>query len=386
MRFQLSSPNPSISACLRPAKYAACFFDICVQSGAVLRYGSRMKVDLNDLLAASPLPQIAIGGDERIVAINAAAEALFGPDMIGRHYIRAVRQPAVLDEIEVALQSGTRRDARYLGRSGSQEIAFRVTIAPLAIEGRNEALLVSFEDTSAVEEADRMRSDFIANLSHELRSPLTSLIGFVETLRGPARNDPEGQQRLLAIMERESRRMIMLVEDLMSLSRVEATERQRPSDPVDLPKVIENVVARLEPMIAQSASRVEVSVSKDFQQVRGSAQQLEQVVSNLIENALKYGGGTPVTVSLEGPQVERLLGGQGVCLRVADQGPGIAAHHLPRLTERFYRVDSHRAREAGGTGLGLAIVKHIVNRHRGRMRIESTLGQGTTIKVLLPLV
>ncbi|MBO6854011.1 MAG: two-component sensor histidine kinase [Marivivens sp.] len=344
-----------------------------------------LTIDLATALSASPIPQIAIGADERIIAINAAAEQLVGPEMVGRHYIRAVRQPSVLDEIESSLSDGTRRESRFLGRSGQREAAYRVTIAPLVTDDQSRAVILTFEDTSAIEDADKMRSDFIANLSHELRSPLTALMGFVETLRGAARDDPAGRERLLIIMEREGRRMISLVEDLLSLSKVEATERQRPSDLVSLPQLVTNVTERLSPMTAQLGTEITAEIPSGFSPIPGDAGQLEQVISNLVENALRYGGGTPVHIRLSGPANEPLVRGPAVRITVSDEGSGIAQHHIPRLTERFYRVDDHRSRAAGGTGLGLAIVKHIVNRHRGRLRIESKPGQGTTITVLLPM-
>lgn len=230
-----------------------------------------------------------------------------------------------------------------------------------------------------------MRSDFVANVSHELRTPLTALTGFIETLRGPARDDAEARDRFLGIMEVEGKRMNRLVADLLSLSRVEDMARIRPSDSVDIYAVLNSVRNAL----SQTAEARGVTLSIDAQLeppvlLAGDLDQLAQVFTNLIENAIKYGRRDgAVVVSVSRMAMFPAFKGPAICVAVQDDGPGIPAHHLSRLTERFYRVDNHRSRELGGTGLGLAIVKHIINRHRGRLRIESEVGQGSTFSVLL---
>ncbi|MBU2358619.1 MAG: two-component sensor histidine kinase, partial [Alphaproteobacteria bacterium] len=246
-------------------------------------------------------------------------------------------------------------------------------------------IVLTFEDRTAAEAVGQLRRDFVANVSHELRTPLTALQGFIETLRGAARNDAVARERFLGIMERETARMTHLVDDLLSLSRVEENERMRPAAAVDLGALVAATLADLEPVIAASGVTVTLTDDSERALVRADANQLRQVIGNLIENAVKYGAsGGVLNVTLDAVTQHRVLRGDGVALHVQDRGPGIAQHHIPRLTERFYRVDTHRSRALGGTGLGLAIVKHIVNRHRGRLLIDSTLGQGTTFTVILP--
>jgi len=340
---------------------------------------------LQSVIAAMPLPVLLVGASEKIVAGNRAAERLFGTDGTGRHYITALRQPALLDAIEATAQDGRVRQSRYLGSEGQRDTTWDVTVARVALDD-GPGVLLSFEDVTAVEEAGQMRRDFVANVSHELRTPLTALLGFVETLKGAAREDPAARDKFLGIMELEAGRMARLVDDLLSLSRVEEEERVRPMTPVDLCALIDDSVAGLDVMARQAGLAIGWTRPSSPLHVPGDAGQLRQVLNNLIENAMKYGrGGEKVDVSLGPVQPEPALRGHGVRLSVRDYGEGIAPHHIARLTERFYRVDNHRSRAIGGTGLGLAIVKHIVNRHRGRLRVESQLGQGSTFTVILPL-
>jgi two-component system phosphate regulon sensor histidine kinase PhoR len=237
--------------------------------------------------------------------------------------------------------------------------------------------LVVLSDRTRERAVEQMRADFVANASHELRTPLASLMGFVETLRGPAADDPPAQQRFLAIMAEQAARMSRLIDDLLSLSRIELSEHSPPVERIDLGAVAGRVLASFEVRLAERRQRLAVDIAPGLPAVAADADQMAQVLSNLVDNAMKYGrvGGT-VSVSLQ-------AAANGVVLAVRDDGPGIARVHLPRLTERFYRVDAGRSRGAGGTGLGLAIVKHIVNRHRGRLLIESEEGQGTTFSVFL---
>ncbi|PYE86111.1 sensor histidine kinase [Pseudoroseicyclus aestuarii] len=340
---------------------------------------------IDSLITALPYPILVIGPTERIEAANPAAVRLFGEGGIGRHYITALRQPAVLDVVEQTLRDGEARTGRYLGTEGRRETTWAMTAGAVQLPlGRGACL--SFQDVTEVEEAGQIRRDFVANVSHELRTPLTALLGFVETLRGPARDDAVARDRFLGIMERETGRMAQLVSDLLSLSRVEQDERLRPMAPVDLRGLIEGVVAVVGPTAQGQGITLAVEAPEQQIVVPGDEYQLRQVLTNLIENAMKYGGpGKPVEIVLGEPKPEPSLRGEGVRLTVIDHGEGIAAHHIPRLTERFYRVDKHRSREVGGTGLGLAIVKHIVNRHRGRLRVDSALGQGSRFSVILPL-
>ncbi|MBS0122562.1 sensor histidine kinase [Thetidibacter halocola] len=335
-------------------------------------------------LDAFPLPALLVRADERIEAANAEARALFGQGIAGRHFITALRQPVLIEAVETCLREGQAREVEYLARVDQRDVTFRVTVRPVDAGARASAL-VCLQDTSAVQRAGQIRRDFVANVSHELRTPLTALIGFIETLRGPARNDPKGQERFLSIMEREAHRMNRLVGDLLSLSRVEAEERVRPTEPVDPAALIQSCLHGLAPLAAEAGVTLRADLPEAPVRIPADPDQLRQVLTNLCENAIKYGGrGCVVTVTLTGPDYEPRLRALGVRIAVRDTGPGIDPHHIPRLTERFYRVDDHRSREMGGTGLGLAIVKHIVNRHRGWLRIDSTPGEGSVFTLILP--
>ena len=360
---------------------------------------------LSSLITVLPMPVVIVGPNERVAEVNEAAIRLFGNDGRGMHYITAFRQPAILDAIEQTVRDGTVRQTRYLGTEGRRDTYWQVTVGAVPMQvGRG--VVLSFEDMTAVEESSQIRRDFVANVSHELRTPLTALLGFVETLKGAARDDPEARTRFLGIMEKEAGRMARLVDDLLWLSRVEQEERMRPRDMVDLSAILDRVVAAITPVAEKAGVRLVVerpvalaetqaetqagamagAMAATFPEIPGDGRQLQQVITNLIENAVKYGGNDKqVEIALSGPVEEPSLRSKGVRISVTDHGEGIAPHHIPRLTERFYRVDNHRSREMGGTGLGLAIVKHIVNRHRGRLRIDSELGKGSRFMVILPL-
>ncbi len=340
--------------------------------------------NISTLLQAIPLPSLLIGRGERILGANDRALSLLGAGIVGRHFITALRQPTVLDAIEGCLRDGQPRQTRYLSAEGAQDTTFTVTASRVETTAGTGAL-VCFEDRTHLEQAGQMRRDFVANVSHELRTPLTALLGFIETLRGPARNDPAATERFLGIMQTEASRMERLVKDLLSLSRVESEERMRPTDRVDVTRCLQAVVHALENAARDSDVRLALTVPDRPVHVPGDADQLQQVFTNLVENAIKYGGrGKTVWITARTEDSEPALRGPAVIVTVRDEGPGIEDVHIPRLTERFYRVDTHRSREMGGTGLGLAIVKHIVNRHRGRLRIESALGRGTEFRVVLP--
>ncbi|MEX5728946.1 two-component system phosphate regulon sensor histidine kinase PhoR [Rhodovulum iodosum] len=339
---------------------------------------------LKAVLEAVPLPAVLIAEDERVAAMNAHAEEMFGASGSGRHYIAVLRQPALLDCVEETLRLRQRRRTRYLTTELAREATYEVTASPVEGEDARGAL-VTLVDITEREQVGQIRRDFVANVSHELKTPLTALLGFIETLKGPARNDAPARDRFLTIMEREAERMNRLVRDLLSLSRVEAEERMRPEDRVDVAALVESSVLTLRPMAADAKVALTVSGASAPVWVRGDADQLVQVFTNLIENAIKYGGsGGRVEVMLETSARELAFRGPGVRIDVVDHGEGFDPVHIPRLTERFYRVDSHRSREMGGTGLGLAIVKHIVNRHRGRFRIESTPREGSRFSIMLP--
>ncbi|MYF88212.1 MAG: PAS domain-containing protein [Boseongicola sp. SB0676_bin_33] len=334
------------------------------------------------VVEAIPIPGLLIDRNGRIRESNAAVRRLFSDQINGRHYVAALRQPSLLDALERALAAGETTSAQFLAADERGDVAFEATCTPVGDTGH---VLACFEDRTAMEDAGQMQRDFVANVSHELRTPLTALLGFIETLRGTARDDAAVRERFLGIMEREARRMNRLVGDLLSLSRVEAEERLQPTDPVQLPAVVRSVVNALGPLAAEHDVRVSVSgLECDFS-VPGDVDQLAQVATNLVENAIRHSGpGASVDVSVQLVDAHPMVQRDAALLVVSDTGAGIDAFHVPRLTERFYRVDSHRSRGMGGTGLGLAIVKHIVSRHRGRFRIESETGKGSRFSVVLP--
>ena len=340
--------------------------------------------DMPALLRAVPVAMLVVDHQSRIQGANEPAEALLGPVPGGRPFVTVLRHPEVNAALDAVLAGQDRARLDVTLNTGDRRVSCQVMVTRLDSPRLNGAA-VSIEDRSRDEETEQMRRDFVANVSHELRTPLTALMGFIETLRGPARNDPDARARFLDIMERECRRMNRLVADLLSLSRVEQDERRRPVQTIDLAGLLRSEVATLTPAAQASGVRLELTAPEDRLMVPGDADQLVQVFRNLIENGVKYGGGGGVvTVSLQHMTHEPVLRGPAWAVTVADRGEGVESQHLPRLTERFYRVDTHRSREKGGTGLGLAIVKHIISRHRGRLRIESELGQGSRFTVILP--
>lgn len=340
-------------------------------------------VRLADLIAALPLPTIAINPEERISAMNPPAVDLFGATALQRHFVTALRQPALVAAVEACLQDQKPRRTAFVSGDAGAATTFEVTLKTVETSG---SLILSFQDVSDREEAGQARRDFVANVSHELRTPLTSLTGFIETLRGPARDDAAARDRFLAIMGDEAGRMNRLVDDLLSLSRVESDERVRPTERVDLREVLQTVVRNLMPVAQENDVTFREDLGPASLPILGDRDQLLQVFTNLIENAIKYGGsGKDVGISCEIRPRDPSLRGPAIRITVTDKGPGIDPLHLPRLTERFYRADSHRSRALGGTGLGLAIVKHILNRHRGRLQIKSSLGQGAAFTVIVPM-
>ena len=339
------------------------------------------------LLGGVPEPVLLVDGDNRIRLANPAAHDLLGPDLEGQSALLAIRQPEPVAALERAARAapGTRCEARYTLTTPAAETTYRMVAHRLDASDELSGVLVSFLDISHIEEAEQMRRDFVANVSHELRSPLTVLSGFIETLQGTARDDVEARTRFLEIMAQEARRMNRLVGDLLSLSKVEANERVRPREAVCMADVIRTSLAALRPQIEENGIRVTLTGAEDDTRLQGDRDQLVQVVHNLVENAIKYGGaGGTVRLALARRASWPGFFGEVLTLSVSDEGEGIDPIHLPRLTERFYRVDSHRSRQMGGTGLGLAIVKHIVNRHRGRLSIESERGRGSTFLMVLP--
>lgn len=330
------------------------------------------------------MPALFVGRDLRIVAANSRAVELAPRAAEHVPLVMVFRQPPLTQAIEDCLRSATPQQARYVHTEGPHESRYDVRCAYVPGDGF-EGVLACFEDVTQLRQTDQIRRDFVANVSHELRTPLTALLGYIETLQGPAREDAAARERFLTSMQAEAQRMNRLVGDLLSLSRVEDEARMRPTDRVDVAAVAGQAVRRMMPLAQEGGVTLAAEMPEEGMVLPGDHDQLLQVFTNLIENAIKYGGrGADVTVSAGPVDRDPYLRKPAVRIDVRDTGAGFDPLHIPRLTERFYRVDSHRSREKGGTGLGLAIVKHIVNRHRGRLRIESAPGQGSLFSVILP--
>lgn len=326
-------------------------------------------------LQALPDACIVVDATGRVIVRNEPAGELTAAAE-GKPLASSFRYPAVLQAIERVIDGGPPEETEFV-LPVPVERTIEAHIAPLAI-GAGPMAMVFLYDTTLVTRVERMRADFVANASHELRTPLTSLAGFIETIRGPARDDREAQDRFLEIMQEQAARMKRLIEDLLSLSRIELNEHVRPSGKADLGAIAHDVVDAVQPMLARADVKVAIEVEPGAGAVVGERDDLVQLIQNLVDNAVKYGGaGGPITIRIA-------RAGDMTSCSVIDRGPGIAREHIPRLTERFYRVDAKTSRERGGTGLGLAIVKHILNRHRGRLEIESELGKGTQFTFFLP--
>lgn len=345
-----------------------------------------MLDQIDQLIAAMPVAVVLIGPDERIRAASPAAQLLLGDEIVGRSPATVVRHPVFLEGLDRVMRGeGEARARLTLASKAGRDMNLLFHVTRMGSQPRGH-VLVTFEDMTDLDSAEAMRRDFVANVSHELRTPLTALMGFIETLKGAAREDSVARGRFLDIMEREASRMIRLVNDLLSLSRVEAQERRRPDEPVELVGLARSVIAAMRPQADSAGVVLSLESELATATIAGDPDQLAQVIQNLIENAVKYAAsGKRADIRISQVTREPLLAGPAIRIEVRDHGEGIEAMHLPRLTERFYRVDTHRSREQGGTGLGLAIVKHIVNRHRGRFRIESAVGKGSTFSVILPM-
>ena len=342
------------------------------------------------LVDAVPDPVLVVDGRGYVRQANPSAEQHFRESPIDQPLGRFLRDPGILAAIDSAVRAGVSSTVDFRPLL-ERDRRYNCGIHPMITgDGRPAAILV-LRETSEQVAIERMRSDFIANASHELRTPLTALAGFVETLKGPAKNDEAARSTFLDIMASEAARMVRLIDDLLSLSRVEAEANRPPRDKIVLADVVATALAGLEPQIGRHPGELQVEVPDALPQIRGDGDQLQQLVANLVDNALKYGKpDTPVRVVAEllepaSDEAGPLAGRSALLLSVVDRGEGIAPEHLPRLTERFYRVDKSRSRRAGGTGLGLAICKHIVKRHNGHLAVASRPGEGSTFQVYLPV-
>ena len=338
------------------------------------------------VLAGLPDPVVALDRRGDVVALNARATAVAPALRPGEPVSLGLRVPEVLEAIRRARASGTAQRVEFSERVPLDRW-YEVIVTPISSPGvaANPGLvLLAFHDLTPLRRVEEMRADFVANASHELRTPLAALSGFIDTLRGSAREDPAARERFLPIMQAQADRMARLIDDLLSLSRIELNAHLRPDKQVDVGAIVRQVADSLQTLARDRNVEVKTLGSSAPLLVPGDRDELIRVFENLVENALKYAAsGKRVDIALS--VGEGSDGKREARIAVRDRGPGIAPEHLPRLTERFYRVDVSESRAQGGTGLGLALVKHILNRHGGRLTIESTPGQGATFTVHLPI-
>ena len=338
---------------------------------------------MRNLVACLPDPCFLLQPDGAVIYQNSPAEQAVGALQKGSSIYALLREPDVQTAVERTAETGEPTQVQYFERVPSERL-FDIHLAIPTDSGANarRPIIMILRDLTQQHRLDRMRTDFVANASHELRTPLASLIGFIDTLKGPAREDAKARDKFLDIMGVQAGRMSRLIDDLLSLSRIEMNLHIRPRDSVNLSDVAAHVVDTLKPIASKAKVELCLDGTENNHFVLGFRDELVQVVQNLVENAIKYGpDGGKVEIDLR--QVASPRKPDRVQLQVRDFGPGIEPEHLPRLTERFYRVDAVSSREKGGTGLGLAIVKHILNRHKGILKIESTPGQGAVFSVIL---
>jgi two-component system phosphate regulon sensor histidine kinase PhoR len=349
-------------------------------------FGYEQIVD--SLIGALPVAMIALDRDARVLAFNALATTIAPTLRQGEPALIALRMPELVNAVRHASKSREPQRVEFFERVPLDRW-FEAFVTPVTIANGSDAasdiLLLTFNDLTPIRRVEEMRADFVANASHELRTPLAALLGFIETLQGPAKDDTAAREKFLAIMQGQAARMARLIDDLLSLSRIELNAHLQPNTPVDLVPIVRQVVDGLLMLARDRGVEIKVTASPDALIVRGDRDELIRALENLVENALKYGAaGKRVDITLA--RAQSGAGAPEARVTVRDYGPGIAPEHLPRLTERFYRVDVADSRAQGGTGLGLALVKHVLARHGGRLSIESTLGAGASFTMHLPLV
>ncbi len=347
-----------------------------------------------DLMESLPEPVMVLDPDLHILRANDSARELFPDLLISKNLTSILRDPQLLETCKQSIAAGEEDDIE-VHLTTPVERTFQARVKPIQHRGftLNElksALLLSLNDITTIKRTEQMRADFVANVSHEMRTPLASVLGFVETLQGPASKDAEAQKNFLKIIETQAKNMSRLVEDLLSLSRIEMREHHQPEDEAEIEPILNNIAVMLQMQVRQKNMTLQIKVEENLPPVQGDADELFQVISNLVTNAIRYGRhGTPVMVEAgktgQIPPQFPIPEEQVIFVSVTDRGAGIPAQHIPRLTERFYRVDKARSREVGGTGLGLAIVKHILNRHRGCLTIDSEENVGSKFTIYLPI-
>jgi two-component system phosphate regulon sensor histidine kinase PhoR len=374
---------------------------LVIAGAALVPWNLHQSVPANDDMigarpAEMPVVQALVGGMPdaavlldragRVLHFNVAASQLAPALRKNELALFALRSPEIIAALRDAIATRQPQRASYVDRvpiDRWMELIVTPLSLPTAFGGSEYCILMTFHDQTPLRRVEEMRADFVANASHELRTPLASLSGFIDTLQGPARDDAKARERFLGIMHAQATRMARLIDDLLSLSRVELSAHVRPEKMVDVVPLVRQVIDGLEPLASERQVAIEVELPKGPVNVAGDSEELLRLLENLIENGLKYGAsGGRVVVTLTEPAPGDAAG--EVRLAVRDFGPGIAPEHLPRLTERFYRVDVGDSRAQGGTGLGLSLVKHILNRHRGRLLIESVPGHGAMFTACFP--
>jgi two-component system phosphate regulon sensor histidine kinase PhoR len=341
---------------------------------------------IDALIGGLPGPAIVLEQDGRVAAFNTAAATLAPALSRGEPALIALRMPELVEAVRRATATQTRQRVEFFERVPLDRW-YEAFVTPVTLadgRARPDMLLLTFNDLTPLRRVEEMRADFIANASHELRTPLAAVLGFIETLQGRAKDDPVAREKFLAIMQGQATRMARLIDDLLSLSRIELNAHLKPNTPVDLAPLVRHVADGLQMLARDRGVEIKLATPAEPVVVLGDRDELIRAIENLVENALKYGAaGKRVDVTLA--RAATPSGGAEAQLKVRDYGPGIAPEHLPRLTERFYRVDVADSRAQGGTGLGLALVKHILNRHGGRVSVESTRGEGAAFTLHLPV-
>ncbi len=338
------------------------------------------------MLDGLPDPVFLVDPSLVVVDYNRAARHLLGSGALGAKLVDSLDSPDILQAIEESLHGapGTQREV-FLPYPVARDYQFIVWRLPDLKSPGPAWAMVALHDVTASKKADQMRADFVANVSHELRSPLSSLLGFIETLRGAARDDPDATERFLGIMASEAQRMTRLINELLTLSKVETEEHIRPENSVALGPILNRVAAALSVRAEERRMEITLDIPDGLSEIMGQSDELTQVFLNLVSNAISYGkAGTPIRIVAAAHSAIPGNRSPGVSIAIINQGEGIPPEEIPRLTERFYRVDKGRSRKMGGTGLGLAIVKHIVARHRGYLAIASKPDEETSFTVYLP--
>lgn len=341
---------------------------------------------VRSLIAGLPDPSVLLDRAGRVLHFNAAASEIAPALRRGELAQSALRSPEIVATLRQALAANKTLRTNYFDPvpvDRWMELVVSPIPVPTVFGGSDTCMLLTFHDQTALRRVEEMRVDFVANASHELRTPLAAVSGFIDTLQGPARDDVNARDRFLGIMRVQATRMARLIDDLLSLSRIELSAHVRPHDAIDLSPLLRQVMDGLEPLAREREVEINVDIPQAPVIVPGDRDELIRLFENLIENGLKYGAsGGKIDITLTNTASADAAG--EVRVMVQDYGPGIAPEHLPRLTERFYRVDVGDSRAQGGTGLGLSLVKHILNRHRGRLVIESVRGAGAKFTAVLP--